>query len=109
MNRKSVPSALYEKLERIGLELVEGRQAYREKLRVFRCRWLTEESKLIWLQDWVSDGTSREDVGARLTYGAETLDEFACNELLVETNISLRGLIIQRITLTWSKATGRHT
>lgn len=102
-------NVLLNKLERMGLELVEERQAYREKLWVFRYRWLTEELKLIWLQNWVSDGTSREDVGARLTYGTETLDEFAFNELLVETKSSLRGSIIKRITRNLSKATGKRT
>lgn len=109
LNSESFCESLLNKLGRIGLSLVDERQAYRERVWTLECPWLVDKCVLIWLQEWWSDGIYREDVGMRLVYGAETLAEVAFSDLSAETEgVSLSDVVAQRVTQVFSKATGKR-
>jgi hypothetical protein len=101
---------LLNKLEHIGLELVEERQEYNQRVWTLKCRWLINELNVIWLQRWVNDGMNLDDFGVKLTLGETTLDEFLFESLLDHSaGVPLRALIIQRIVHTLSETTGKRT
>ena len=107
-NHETEINKLILKLEALGLSLVEKREEYSEIVWLFSCKWINEPIEIVWEQQWVNDGTEKEETGYSIKKGKSTLKSLTFTELQQNKRVPLIESIKSSIQGIVSDITGKH-
>lgn len=97
-------------LEEVGAELESTDQEYTSIIWNLKCPWMKANSiKLVWDQEWWSDGMEKEDVGVHLIKDENNIFSIRFSELVSPEGGNLRDKISLAIIGIVGHATGKNT